>query len=151
MVDPPCYCWENSRHFYGPFSIARYVKLSEGNQGFMLLSSSSGQARLWSWDRKVPPSASRISCSLGPTSGRICSCGSHAWGRATMVDESMSHVVKWLPSDNQTWKWKIPELNGGFNRKIMKNYWFLWSIFHHFPASHVWWHQRIIPFIQDAM
>ena len=25
-----------------------------------------------------PPSASRISCSLGPTSGRICSCGSQA-------------------------------------------------------------------------
>ena len=48
-----------------------------------------------------------------------------------------SDILPALPSGHQTWQWTIPELNGGS--------WLGQSPISmvHFPASHVWWYQRV--------
>ena len=50
--------------------------------------------------------------------------------RLTSLWDIIGHNEHGIPSGHQTWQWKLPELNGGFRRKITDT----WSIF----RCHVW-------------
>ena len=72
----------------------------------------------------------RVRCALDGGRGVVSSKRhGHLSNVYLLVDKMMwvySFNVVHLPSGNQTWQWKIPELNGSFNGKIADK----WSIFH---------------------
>ncbi len=75
--------WSNpvSNHI---FTGLPHFRQEERQKKSSAASSTRNPVKMWCFTLPLPisaesQSASRISVSLGPTNGRICSCGSHAW------------------------------------------------------------------------